>query len=213
MPTALISVANKHGIKNLARALDEKEWWLFTTPGSENYIRGTAGIRTIPVEMVTGFAPVFGGQVKTFHPNIFGGLIARKRNEKEANDKNIHLIDMLVVNFVSLWDCIENDKTEEECIDSIDIAGPALVQAAAKNFERVTVIVDPNDYKKVIDEVSTHGNTLQKTRNELALKASKAAIEYQISTYHWLKSKFNPLPSTVNPNADLYAGGKRAKKS
>ena len=215
MPTAFISVSHKaKRLGALARLLDEKAWWIMATEGTAHYIQRHASVRSIPVETMTGFPPLFGGRVKTLHPKIFGGVLAKESHRAQADKHHIQLIDLVVADFYPFLETVQSGASEADCVDRIDIGGPALVLAAAKNHDRVTVLVDPADYQQVIDEISAHGSTHPATRARLAFKAEEHVIRYQLTVHHWRKSRNGaPLdPTPEDPFKDLYAGGKLAKK-
>jgi len=212
MPTAFISVSDKEGILTLARALDEMRWWIFATDGTEYYLRREGNIRSIHVKTITGFPTLCGGRVKSLHPKIFAGVLAKEKDKVQLDKHNIQPIDLVVANFYPFLKMVQSGATDEECVEKIDIGGPALVLAAAKNHERVTVLVDSADYQQVIDEIGKHGNTLPETREQIALKAEEHVIRYQLTVHHWRKLKHVKALASDDPYKDFYAGGKLARK-
>lgn len=212
MPTALMTVSNKENLELLASFLDTLGWGIYATPGTQHYLNRKANVRGIGIEFVTNYPSLLGGQVKAMHPKILGGILMKESDEKQADKHFFGPIDIVVVNFYPFMDTVQSGATDAECIRHIDIGGPTLVHAAVKNSERVTVLVDPEDYQTVIDEITAHGTTLASTRQRLAFKAEAYALNYHTAVYHWLKSKMSTPVSTPNPYADLFAGGKLAKK-
>ncbi|HPA54985.1 MAG TPA: bifunctional phosphoribosylaminoimidazolecarboxamide formyltransferase/IMP cyclohydrolase, partial [Bacillota bacterium] len=153
---ALISVSDKTGIVDLARELAKQGVEIISTGGTAKALE-EAGIKVIGISDITGYPECLDGRVKTLHPNIHGGLLAI-RDKAEHMDKlrelGIGTIDMVVVNLYPFRKTIEKEGTElPEAIENIDIGGPSMLRAAAKNYKYVTVVVDPKDYSKVLSEI------------------------------------------------------------
>lgn len=173
MTRALLSVSDKKGIVEFAKGLQALEIEIISTGGTKKAL-DEAGILTIAIEDVTGFPEMMDGRVKTLHPKIHGGLLARRdlashRDAMAASE--ILPIDFVCVNLYPFKETImKPDVSEKEAIENIDIGGPSMLRSAAKNHEFVTAIVDPNDYPIVLDELRNQGTTSLATRQKLAAK-------------------------------------------
>ena len=171
---ALISVSDKSGLEGLAKVLAKNEIEIISTGGTYKFLK-ELGIDVADVSSVTGFPEILDGRVKTLHPNIHGGLLGIRGNDEHENtlkENSITPIDLLIVNLYPFEETIQKNSSYEECIENIDIGGPAMIRAAAKNHESVAVIVDPNDYENTIDELNKSDGYLAKsTLKKLALKA------------------------------------------
>jgi phosphoribosylaminoimidazolecarboxamide formyltransferase/IMP cyclohydrolase len=183
---ALISVHDKEGVAELARALAELGVELVSTGGTAAHLRD-AGIEVGLVEDRTGFPEILGGRVKTLHPKIFGGVLADESREDHARDmteRDIAPFDLVVVNLYPFAETARRGRSPE-AIEMIDIGGPALVRAAAKNHGRVAVVVDPEDYPLVLEEIRSTGGTSLRTRERLAARAfaRTAAYDGMIARY------------------------------
>lgn len=184
---ALISVSNKSRIASFARALSELGWEILSTGGTEKTLL-EAGVSVMSVEAVTEFPECFGGRVKTLHPKIMGGILYRRDDAKhraEAEKLGIVPINLVVVNLYPFAETIQKSGvTREEAVEQIDIGGPTLLQSAAKNHESVTVVCDPNDYERVLQELRSGGTSLD-LRRELAAKVflHTAAYDAVITEY------------------------------
>ncbi len=199
--TALISVYNKDGVIDFARELEALNITIFSTGGTYEAIKA-AGIEVEYVADVTGSPEILGGRVKTLHPKIHGGILARRNEESDIQDleqNKISLIDLVVINFYPFEEAVEKDGTEEEIIEQIDIGGPTMLRSAAKNFKWVTPVYDPSDYSLVIQELQTTGGTSLETRQKLAGKAFERIAHYDdaIQTYF---RKINERPELLNLN-------------
>lgn len=184
---ALISVSNKENIVNFAKKLSEAGINIISSGGtSKKLLEENLPVKT--VEEITGFPEILEGRVKTLHPKIHGGILA-KRNEKHLNElkeKSIPKIDLVVVNLYPFHKIIEGGEEKiEQAIEQIDIGGHTLIRAAAKNFENIAVIVDPEDYEKVADELVKKKSISIEMRKMLAAKAFAHAAHYDtiISNY------------------------------
>ena len=187
MPRALISVSDKTGIVEFARALHRRGVTLLSTGGTARLL-ADAGLPVTEVSQVTGFPEMLDGRVKTLHPRIHGGLLARRdRPEHMAAlaAQGIEPIDLLVINLYPFADTIARaDCTLDEAIENIDIGGPAMLRAAAKNWPDVAVVIDPADYARVLSELDA-GALTRATKFALAKKvfAHTAAYDGMISNY------------------------------
>ena len=171
---ALISVSDKSGIVEFATALKNLGWSLISTSGTLKTLRN-AGLEVTDIQDVTGFPEICEGRVKTLHPKVHGGLLARRDKEdhiKQILENGIEPIDMVCVNLYPFEATIAKpDVTMEDAIENIDIGGPSMLRSAAKNFHDVTVVCDPEDYPVIIEEITLNGNTQYDTRLRLSAKA------------------------------------------
>jgi phosphoribosylaminoimidazolecarboxamide formyltransferase/IMP cyclohydrolase len=174
MPRALVSVSDKTGLVEFARALASRGFELVSTGGTAAEL-GRAGLTVLAVSDVTGFPEMMDGRVKTLHPKIHGGILARRsdaRHMSSAAEHGITLIDLVVVNLYPFAETAANPETAAETlIEQIDIGGPALVRAAAKNFDEVLVVVDPSDYAAVVEQLDAPDGLSRAFRFEFARKA------------------------------------------
>jgi phosphoribosylaminoimidazolecarboxamide formyltransferase/IMP cyclohydrolase len=171
---ALISVADKAGLVELAKALDGQGVEILSTGGTARALRD-AGLAVKDVSEHTGFPEMMGGRLKTLHPHVHGGLLAIRGNaehEAAAAAHGIAPIDLLVVNLYPFEATVAKGAPFADCIENIDIGGPAMIRAAAKNHAAVTVVVDPDDYGRVLEAMRNHGGaTTAELRKLLAAKA------------------------------------------
>ena len=152
---ALISVSDKTGLEDLGRYLAENGVEILSTGGTAKALRDL-GLTVKDVSDETGFPEIMDGRVKTLHPKIHGGILARRddaSHQAAMEDNAIGPIDLLVVNLYPFEETLAGGAGFEDCIENIDIGGPALIRAAAKNHEFVTVVVDPEDYTQVLEEM------------------------------------------------------------
>lgn len=178
---ALISVSNKVGVIEFAKALTDFEVLIISTGGTAKTLR-EAGISVEEVSGYTGFPEIMDGRVKTLHPRIHGGILGRTGIDDDVMaDHGIRPIGLVVVNLYPFEAAIANEGcTDEEAIENIDIGGPAMLRSAAKNHARVTVVVDPNDYNRVLAEMqaSSDRETTPELRRTLAGKAFRHTASY-----------------------------------
>ena len=176
---ALISVSDKTNIHLLASKLVKNGYTIISTGGTANYLQ-EKGIKIIPISEFTKFEEILGGRVKTLHPIIHAGILAKsKKDLDKLKNNNYSLIDMVVVNLYPF----EKTVAQKNCsfslaIENIDIGGPTLLRASAKNHQRVTVLTDPLDYDQVLDEIENKGNVQPKTRLRLAAKVYSLVSKY-----------------------------------
>lgn len=191
---ALISVTDKTGVVEFARTLvDEFGVEIISTGGTAKAIEG-AGIPVTPIEAYTGFPEMMDGRVKTLHPKVHGGLLARRDSEQhmaEAAEHGIKMIDMVVVNLYEFEKTVAMpDVTFANAIEHIDIGGPSMLRSAAKNADAVTVVSDPADYNKVLDEMRANdGATTLATRRALQAKVYKTTAAYDGAIAAWLAAQ------------------------
>jgi len=179
---AIISVSDKTGIVEFARALHEMGVEILSTGGTAKKIKD-AGVPVTEVSDYTGFPEMMDGRVKTLHPKIHGGILALRDNPehmKALKEHGIKKIDMIVVNLYPFEQTISKpDVTFEEAIENIDIGGPTMIRAAAKNFRHVVVVVDPADYNTVLNEMKEQkGDVSYETRLRLAQKVFAHTAHY-----------------------------------
>jgi len=200
---ALLSVSDKTGLVELARALAKRNIEILSTGGTAKLLAGS-GIAVREVSSYTGFPEIMGGRVKTLHPKIHGGLLGRRGvDEAVMALHEIEPIDLLVVNLYPFAETVAKPGCGyPEAIENIDIGGPAMLRAAAKNHEAVAVAVDPADYQAVLDELETHeGCTTLATRSRLAAKAFAHTARYDTMVASYLGAIHNVptqrFPSTL----------------
>ncbi len=184
---ALISVSDKRGLKEFAGGLTELGYEIVSTGGTAKALKG-AGVKVTMASEVTGFPEILEGRVKTLHPNIHAGILARgdKSHMQQLEELGIEPFDMVVVNLYPFRETVAKPGVNlEEAIENIDIGGPSMVRAAAKNFARVAVIVNPERYEEILNMLKENGDLDGMVRLELALEAFTHTAEYDmaISTY------------------------------
>ncbi|OAT71434.1 bifunctional phosphoribosylaminoimidazolecarboxamide formyltransferase/IMP cyclohydrolase [Parageobacillus thermoglucosidasius] len=189
---ALLSVSNKEGIVSLAKQLVELGVEIISTGGTKKALE-EAGVPVIGIADVTGFPEILDGRVKTLHPIIHGGLLAIRDNERHQNELREHHItpiDLVVVNLYPFQQTIaKSDVTFAEAIENIDIGGPTMLRAAAKNHQYVTVVVDPADYDTVVQELKEHGDVSAETKLKLAAKVFRHTAAYDAMIAEYLTNK------------------------
>ena len=185
---ALISVSDKTGVVEFAQQLRSLGWEIIATGGTMKLLRDS-GLEVINISDVTGFPEICDGRMKTLHPKVHGGLLARRDDESHLaalKENQIEFIDMVCVNLYPFRQTIAKpDVTMEDAIENIDIGGPSMLRSAAKNYKDVTVVCDPIDYAQIIEEIKASGNTTLQTRLQLSAKAYTHTAEYDsmIATY------------------------------
>lgn len=171
---ALISVSDKRGVVSFATSLKSMGWEIIATGGTMKALRD-AGLEVTNISDVTGFPEICEGRVKTLHPKVHGGLLGRRDKEDhiaQLRENGIEFIDMVCVNLYPFEATIaREDVTMEDAVENIDIGGPSMLRSAAKNFRDVTVVCDPDDYDRVLEEIRRDGNTTPETRLQLSAKA------------------------------------------
>lgn len=189
---ALLSVSDKTGIVDFAKSLASHGIKLLSTGGTFKTLKD-AGLDVQDVSSYTGFPEIMDGRVKTLHPRVHGGLLARRDNAdhvKAMGDHGIEGIDLVVINLYPFVETLKGGGDFNECIENIDIGGPAMIRASAKNHEFVTLLTDPADYPRVLDELSANGgSTTLNLRRELAAKAFSLTAYYDSQIAGWLSPK------------------------
>ena len=185
---ALISVSDKTGVVEFAQGLQAAGWEIIATGGTMKLLRDS-GLKVLNISDVTGFPEICDGRVKTLHPKVHGGLLARRdlpEHLEALRQNQIEFIDLVCVNLYPFRQTIAREGvTLEEAIENIDIGGPSMLRSAAKNWASVTVVCDPNDYARVLGEIRAEGVTKRETRLQLSAKAYTHTAEYDmmIATY------------------------------
>ncbi len=187
---ALISLTDKSGIEDFARNLQELGVEILSTGGTAKKMR-ESGIKVMDVSEFTGFPEMLDGRVKTLHPMVHGGILAQKTNPDHLSQMAQHglkPIDLIAVNLYAFEKTVaKSDCTLADAIENIDIGGPTMLRAAAKNYRDVTVLVDPTDYPQVIAEIRATGNTTLRTRFRLARKVFALTSRYDTAISAWLE--------------------------
>ena len=219
---ALISVSDKSNLEDIAKYLIKNDFEIISTGGTFKQLK-ELNLPVLSISDVTKFPEIMNGRVKTLHPNVHAGLLARKIDDSTLNDLNIQRISVLIVNFYPFEKIINaNNVVFEEAIENIDIGGPAMVRAGSKNFENCCVLTDPSDYKNFINKFDPELISNESLNKNMALKAFELVAHYDIlianylgreigeekfPKYHSLK-KINELRYGENPHqeASLYQG-------
>ncbi|MCB1827283.1 MAG: bifunctional phosphoribosylaminoimidazolecarboxamide formyltransferase/IMP cyclohydrolase, partial [Coxiellaceae bacterium] len=184
---ALLSASDKEGLAVFATQLHQLGIEIIATGGTAKLLE-EHNIPVINVEDVTGFPEIMDGRVKTLHPKVHGGLLARRGiDDTVMQEQGITPIDLVVVNLYPFQQTVAKENcSREDAIENIDIGGPTMLRSAAKNHEFVTVIVDPHDYKRVIEEIKKDGGTTLETRKRLANKVFAHTAEYDAAISNYL---------------------------
>ena len=189
---ALISVSDKSGVVEFAQRLRSAGWEIIATGGTMKLLR-EKGVEVINISDVTGFPEICDGRVKTLHPKVHGGLLARRDNPSHLQalkENGIEFIDMVCVNLYPFRQTIAKpDVTMEDAIENIDIGGPSMLRSAAKNYRDVSVVWDPADYDTVIGQIEASGNTDVETRLKLSAKAFTHTALYDSCIASYLREK------------------------
>ena len=204
---ALVAVYDKAGVVELARGLAELGVEIVSSGGTASTLR-EAEIEVTPVEEVTGFPEMLGGRVKTLHPKIHAGILAdRRKAEHEAQlaQRGIEPFDLVVINLYPFRETVASGATQDEVIEKIDIGGPAMMRAAAKNFASVGVVVSPDRYAEVLRALRTDGGLTLQTRRALAAEAFAHSAAYDAAVASWFGSDEERLPSFVGVALDKVA--------
>lgn len=193
---ALLSVSDKTGLLEFARFLAAQGIELLSTGGTAKMLRD-AGIAVKEVSDHTGFPEMLDGRVKTLHPKIHGGILGRRDVPEHANamrEHSIAPIDLVVINLYPFEATVQKNASYDECVENIDIGGPAMVRSAAKNHESVTVIIDAEDYATVKEEIVADKGTSLATRKRLAAKAFARTAAYDAAISRWFAKELQSFP-------------------
>ena len=193
---ALVSVSDKSGLVDFVKGLQAAGWEIIATGGTQKLLENS-GVNTIGISDVTGFPEICDGRVKTLHPKVHGGLLARRDEPShlQALEENgISFIDLVCVNLYPFRETIAKEGVSmADAIENIDIGGPSMLRSAAKNYNDVTVVCDPADYNTILAEINATGNTTLETRLQLSAKAYTHTAQYDacIATYMREKAGLN----------------------
>jgi phosphoribosylaminoimidazolecarboxamide formyltransferase/IMP cyclohydrolase len=196
MPTALLSVSDKTGLASFGQGLAELGWSLVASGGTARSLRD-AGLIVVDVAELTGAPEMLGGRVKTLHPTVHAGILARatQADMAELASLGIRPIDLVVCNLYPFQETVSrSDASLAEAVEQIDIGGVTLLRGAAKNFDRVTVVCDPNDYQEVLADLRTRGATSAETRQRLALRAFAHTRDYDTAIERYFRQAVAPSP-------------------
>ena len=192
MKRALVSVSDKSGLVEFVKGLESHGWEIIATGGTQRLL-DQSGVKTIGISDVTGFPEICDGRVKTLHPKVHGGLLARRDEESHLQalrENGIEFIDLVCVNLYPFRQTIANpDVTMEDAIENIDIGGPSMLRSAAKNYRDVTVVCDPADYQTILAEIAEGGNTTVETRLALSAKAYTHTAQYDSCIATFMREK------------------------
>jgi phosphoribosylaminoimidazolecarboxamide formyltransferase / IMP cyclohydrolase len=195
---ALVAVADKAGIEELGRALSQLGVEIVSSGGTAAVLR-SAGVGVVSVAEVTGSPEMLGGRVKTLHPRIHGGILADRGNAghvRELEEHGIEPFDLVVVNLYPFRHAVASGADVAEVVENIDIGGPAMVRAAAKNFGSVAVVVDPARYGDVVAELRREGGLSDETRRNLAAEAFARTAAYDAAIASWFDDRVATSPPT-----------------
>lgn len=191
---ALISVSDKKGIVEFAQKLQELGIEIISTGGTAKILKDN-GVKVIAISDVTGFPECLDGRVKTLHPSVHGGLLAMRSNPehmRQLEELNIAMIDLVVINLYPFKETIAKKGVSlEEAVENIDIGGPTMLRSAAKNYQDVTVIIDPDDYDKVLAEINELGEASLDTKYRLALKVFEHTSHYDTVIAEYLRNQIH----------------------
>ncbi|MEO6219703.1 MAG: bifunctional phosphoribosylaminoimidazolecarboxamide formyltransferase/IMP cyclohydrolase, partial [Ginsengibacter sp.] len=202
--SVLISVFYKEGLQKIIFLLKERNITIYTTGGTQKFIE-EQGVPCIPVETLTGFPSILGGRVKTLHPSVFGGILGRRDVEsdiEEMREYKIPVIDLVIVDLYPFEETVRSTKEESLIIEKIDVGGPSMIRAAAKNFRNILVIADKSDYNKLENTLENkNAETSLDERKSFAVKAFDICSGYDIA----ISNYFNDT-SFANPFASQKTG-------
>ncbi|WP_165062259.1 bifunctional phosphoribosylaminoimidazolecarboxamide formyltransferase/IMP cyclohydrolase [Adlercreutzia sp. ZJ154] len=199
----LMSVTDKAGIVEFARALSEEFGAQIISTGGTAKVIAEAGIKVTPIDEITQFPEMMDGRVKTLHPNVHGGLLAKRNNDAhmaQAAEHGIEMIDMVVVNLYAFEKTVASGADFDTCIENIDIGGPSMLRSAAKNFESVAVVTNPSSYDAILDEMrNNNGATLRDTRAKLALEVFRTTNAYDGAIANWMGAQLEADAADASP--------------
>jgi phosphoribosylaminoimidazolecarboxamide formyltransferase / IMP cyclohydrolase len=185
---ALVSVSDKSGVEDFARRLSGMGFEIISTGGTAKAL-SEAGVSVVPISVVTGAPEILGGRVKTLHPKIHGGILADLGDPDHVQqlvEQDIGPIDLVCINLYPFEETVASGAPEKEAIEQIDIGGPAMLRAAAKNFGSVTVVPSPEHYGEVLAALESEGHVPEEIRRRLALAAFRRTAEYDAEISDWL---------------------------
>ena len=189
---ALVSVSDKTGLLPFVQGLQASGWTIIATGGTQKLLE-ESGVRTVGISEVTGFPEILDGRVKTLHPKVHGGILARRdlpAHRQTLEEQGIGTIDLVCVNLYPFRQTIAKEGVSmEDAIENIDIGGPSMLRSAAKNWRDVTVVCDPADYDAVLAEIRADGRTSDRTRLKLSAKAYTHTAEYDMCIAAWMRKQ------------------------
>ncbi|MGZ3950405.1 MAG: bifunctional phosphoribosylaminoimidazolecarboxamide formyltransferase/IMP cyclohydrolase [Flavisolibacter sp.] len=190
--SALISVFYKDGLEPLVRELKNQGITIYSTGGTQNFIENLE-IEVVPVEDLTSYPSILGGRVKTLHPSVFGGILGRRNNPQdlqEMKEFQIPIIDLVIVDLYPFQETVASTTDEKAIIEKIDIGGPSMIRAAAKNFSDVAVIASKDDYSTLVDLLQTQEGALNlEQRKSFAVKAFQIVADYDIAINNYFNQE------------------------
>ena len=193
--SALLSVFYKDGLEPVVRQLNELGATIYSTGGTQKFIEDL-GIAVVPVENLTSYPSILGGRVKTLHPSVFGGILGRRSNEtdvQEMQQYNIPTIDLVIVDLYPFEETVAQTTEEKAIIEKIDIGGPSMIRAAAKNFVDVTVVASKEDYQPLVEILQAqNGSVSLEQRKAFAAKAFQVVANYDIAINNYFNAS-SPL--------------------
>ena len=199
MPRALISVSDKRGIADFGKGLVKLGWEIISTGGTA-HVMTQAGVPVTPVESVTGFPEILDGRVKTLHPAVHAALLARRDVEghlAQLGDLGFQPIDLVAVNLYPFRETVGRPEVKfAEAIEQIDIGGPSMLRSAAKNHASVLVVVDPSDYRRLLQALES-GSVDDALRLELATKVFTHTAAYDAAIAQYLAQDEDGLPAMM----------------
>ena len=194
---AILSVTDKSGLVPFAQKLQEFGVEILSTGGTARQLR-EGGVDVKDISEFTGFPEILGGRVKTLHPKVHAGILAQRDNPEHVKtmaDQHLQVIDMVVVNLYAFEKTVaREDCTLEQAVENIDIGGPTMLRAAAKNYRDVAVVVDPGDYDSIIEEMKANDGLLSlETRYRLAKKVFQLTHDYDGAISRYLEGVLSPV--------------------
>lgn len=183
----LVSVYHKDGLESIAPSLIESEITVYSTGGTQKYLE-SLGVKVVPVESLTGYPSILDGRVKTLHPAIFGGILAKREDDHlgQLDSHNIPVIDCVVVDLYPFEQTVKDTNDESTIIEKIDIGGISLIRAAAKNYKDVVIIPSADQYSDLNDIMNNNGETDLETRRSLAAQAFNISSHYDTAIFKYL---------------------------
>ena len=207
--SALISVFHKDGLAPVVQKLNDLGVEIYSTGGTEKFIK-ELGIPVIPVENLTSYPSILGGRVKTLHPKVFGGILARRENESDLSQLNefqIPEIDIVIVDLYPFEKTVASDASEQDIIEKIDIGGISLIRAAAKNFKDVICIASMNQYNEFLKIItSQNGQTTLEQRKNFAAKSFAVSSHYDSAIFNYLNENEIAFRESFNSVSELRYG-------
>ena len=201
---ALVSVSDKRGVEDFARRLSGMGFEIISTGGTARALK-EAGVAVVPVSEVTGAPEILGGRVKTLHPKIHGGILANLEDPDHVEQLvklDIGPIDLVCINLYPFEETVAGEATQREAIEQIDIGGPAMLRAAAKNFRSVTVVPSPSFYEEILNSLEGEGQVPEEMRRRLALAAFRRTARYDAAISAWLDEQVEE--ATEPPEAEKF---------